>query len=180
MSDEDTRVWRIGEPAAASGLSVRALRHYDELALLVPAERTASGYRLYSAAEVQRLYRITALRRLGLGLEAIAAALDGDTADLATVIRRQREAAVVRELADCSAHCVRRGRLASTLKTRLSISCARTRALIGLFTGGESDIAASLGRMWSSEDPAALSRGAIDPELLAYSRQVFGAGDGVR
>jgi DNA-binding transcriptional MerR regulator len=180
MSDEDTRVWRIGEPAAASGLSVRALRHYDELALLVPAERTASGYRQYSAAEVQRLYRITALRRLGLGLEAIAAALDGDTADLATVIRRQREAAVVRELAELFG-TLREARSAGVdPEDRLSISCARTRALIGLFTGGESDIAASLGRMWSSEDPAALSRGAIDPELLAYSRQVFGAGDGVR
>src|SRR5579875_3012637 len=99
MDDDNRHFWRIGQLATASGLSVRALRHYDELGLLVPAERTGSGYRMYSAVEVQRLYRITALRRLGLGLEAIAAALDGDAADLASVIRRQREA-VVRELAE--------------------------------------------------------------------------------
>jgi DNA-binding transcriptional MerR regulator len=99
MHDENTRMWRIGELAAVSGLSVRALRHYDELGLLVPAERSASGYRLYSVAEVERLYRITALRRLGLGLEAIGAALDGDGASLAEVVRRQREA-VDRELAE--------------------------------------------------------------------------------
>lgn len=100
MHDEDdTRMWRIGELAAASGLSVRALRHYDELGLLIPAERSSSGYRLYAAAEVERLYRITALRGLGLGLEAIASALDGDGADLAAVVRRQRKA-VDRELAE--------------------------------------------------------------------------------
>ncbi|MGH2907848.1 MAG: MerR family transcriptional regulator, partial [Solirubrobacteraceae bacterium] len=67
MDDNDTRSWRIGELAAASGLSVRALRHYDELGLLTPSERTDSGYRLYSETEVRRLYRIVALRRLGLG-----------------------------------------------------------------------------------------------------------------
>ena len=49
-----------------------------------------------------------------------------------------------------------------------------------LLTGGEPDMAASLGRMWSSEDPAALGRGSIDPEVIAYSRQVFGAGEGMR
>ena len=112
MHDDDTRLWRIGELAAASGLSVRALRHYDELGLLKPAERSDSGYRLYSAAEVERLYRITALRRLGLGLEAIGAALDGDGSDLGTLVRRQRDA-VDRELAE---------RLA--LRERLDALCA--------------------------------------------------------
>ena len=249
MNDEETRFWRIGELAAASGLSVRALRHYDELGLLVPAERTGSGYRMYSAVEVRRLYRITALRRLGLGLEAIAAALDGDGADLATVIRGQREA-VVRELAEraalrdrLDALCAEldRGRQPSVeelittmeamqmyekyytqdqlerLKRRgeqlgperiaevqrewaelfatlgearsagvdpgdpsLDHVRAHARELVALFTGGEPDMAASLGRMWSSEDPAALSRGTIDPEVIAYSRQVFGAGEGMR
>ncbi len=112
MDDNDTRSWRIGELAAASGLSVRALRHYDELGLLTPSERTGSGYRLYSETEVRRLYRIVALRRLGLGLDTVGAALDGDGSELAAVVRRQRDA-VVAELAERAA-----------LRDRLDALCA--------------------------------------------------------
>src|SRR5215211_7134617 len=49
--------WRIGEVATATGVTVRTLRHYHELGLLVPSDRTGSGYRLYSDADVQRLHR---------------------------------------------------------------------------------------------------------------------------
>lgn len=112
MDEDDTRMWRIGELAAASGLSVRALRHYDDLGLLAPAQRTASGYRLYAAVEVRRLYRIVALRRLGLGLEAIGVALDGEGSELAAVVGRQRDA-VVHELAELGA-----------LRDRLDALCA--------------------------------------------------------
>jgi hypothetical protein len=56
---------------------------------------------------------------------------------------------------------------------------AHAREPVAMFTGGEPDIAASLGRMWSSEDPEAMSRGALDPELSGYAREVFSAGDGV-
>ena len=51
------RRWRIGEVAAATGLTVRALRHYDEIGLLVPSQRSAAGFRLYSDADVRRLCR---------------------------------------------------------------------------------------------------------------------------
>ena len=112
MDDRTPRTWRIGELAAASGLSVRALRHYDELGLLTPSERTESGYRLYCAADVRRLYRIVALRGLGLGLDAIASALDGDGSGLGPIVRRQRDA-VVRELAERAA-----------LQARLDALCA--------------------------------------------------------
>jgi MerR family transcriptional regulator, thiopeptide resistance regulator len=57
---------RIGEVAAATGVTVRTLRHYDALGLLVPAGRTDAGYRLYADEDVQRLYRILALRRASL------------------------------------------------------------------------------------------------------------------
>jgi MerR family transcriptional regulator, thiopeptide resistance regulator len=43
---------RIGEVAAATGLTVRALHHYDEIGLLAPSGRTESGYRLYPDADV--------------------------------------------------------------------------------------------------------------------------------
>ena len=39
---------RIGEVAAATGLAVRTLHHYDEIGLLRPSERSPAGYRLYS------------------------------------------------------------------------------------------------------------------------------------
>ena len=62
---------KIGELARLAGVTVRTLHHYDELGLLVPSERTQVGHRLYSAADVERLYRLLALREVGLPLEEI-------------------------------------------------------------------------------------------------------------
>jgi MerR family transcriptional regulator, thiopeptide resistance regulator len=73
----DQRDWRIGELAAAAGITVRALRHYDRLGLLVPSARTVGGHRVYSAADVRRLYRLLALRSLGVKLEDAGPLLDG-------------------------------------------------------------------------------------------------------
>jgi MerR family transcriptional regulator, thiopeptide resistance regulator len=91
MSEQPLQL-RVGELAARTGLTVRTLHHYDELGLLAPGERTAAGHRRYGAAEVERLYRIVALRRIGLGLEEIGALLDGSRGDLESVLRRQLEA----------------------------------------------------------------------------------------
>ena len=88
MTDE-YRVERVqvGALAKATGLSVRTLHHYHEIGLLVPDERSYSGRRLYSERNVRRLYRIVALRQLGLSLEEIASVLDRDS-DLTVAIRR--------------------------------------------------------------------------------------------
>jgi MerR family transcriptional regulator, thiopeptide resistance regulator len=72
------KLWKIGELAQATGLTVRTLHHYDEIGLLVPSERTQAGYRLYGEEDVRRLYEIRALRELGLPLSEIPAVLDGD------------------------------------------------------------------------------------------------------
>ena len=85
------RRWQIGELASDTGLSVRALRHYDDLGLLTPSERTGAGYRLYAEADVRRLYRIVALRQLDFSLEQIAALLDEGELDLAETARRHLE-----------------------------------------------------------------------------------------
>ena len=71
-----TRTWRIGELAAETGLSVRALRHYEHERLLVPSRRTDAGHRVYSHEDVARLYEVMVLRRIGLGLAAIREQLD--------------------------------------------------------------------------------------------------------
>jgi len=50
--------------------------------------RSEAGHRLYGRAHVERVYRIVALRRLGLPLEAIRGLLDGGD-DLAAAVRAQ-------------------------------------------------------------------------------------------
>lgn len=65
----------VGETASATGVTVRTLHHYDRIGLVTPAARSSAGYRLYSPADVDRLQQVVAYRRLGLGLEDIAAAL---------------------------------------------------------------------------------------------------------
>lgn len=77
MSDERS-VWRIGELAAATGLTVRTLHHYDRIGLLSPSHRTDGGHRLYTQADAVRLYQIVALRGLGLRLEQIGDCLSTD------------------------------------------------------------------------------------------------------
>lgn len=72
--------------AQASGLTVRALYHYDEIGLLTASERTASGHRRYTERDLRRLYRMRALRALGLSLEEIATVL-AESDDLATMRR---------------------------------------------------------------------------------------------
>jgi MerR family transcriptional regulator, thiopeptide resistance regulator len=79
--------FRVGELARVAGVTVRTLHHYDSLGLLVPSERTQAGHRLYSAADVERLYRLLALRGVGLPLEEIGPILDaGD--GIADTVRR--------------------------------------------------------------------------------------------
>ena len=80
--------WKVGELARATGVTVRALHHYDELGLLAPSERSQAGHRLYDEDDVRRLYRIVALRRLSLPLEEIGAVLEDESITLADTVRR--------------------------------------------------------------------------------------------
>lgn len=67
---------RVGEVAALTGLSARAVRMYEQRGLLGPPVRTPAGYRLYSGMAVAQLVRIRRLRELGLGLGQIHDVLD--------------------------------------------------------------------------------------------------------
>jgi DNA-binding transcriptional MerR regulator len=67
---------RVGELARRTGLTVRALHHYDEIGLLRPSQHTESGYRLYTARDIVRLQQVVSLRQLGLSLEEIRDCLD--------------------------------------------------------------------------------------------------------
>ena len=59
-------MFKIGEFSKLSRISIRMLRHYDEIGLLVPEETDPwTGYRRYAAAQLMTANRITALRGLG-------------------------------------------------------------------------------------------------------------------
>lgn len=79
-------VRRIGEIAEATTLTVRTLHYYEEIGLLVPTARSDAGHRLYGPDVVERLYRISTLRRLGLSLDQIRKTLDADPGDLGELI----------------------------------------------------------------------------------------------
>lgn len=76
MTGSDEVELRVGELAERTGLSVRALHHYDEIGLLSPARRTAAGHRIYGARELRLLQQIASLRQLGFSLDDIRDCLD--------------------------------------------------------------------------------------------------------
>lgn len=67
--------YNISAFAALAGVSTRTLRYYDRIGLLHPAQVTAAGYRVYGAAEVDRLQQILFYRALEVPLADIAALL---------------------------------------------------------------------------------------------------------
>jgi len=72
-------MFRIGEFSRLSRVSVRMLRHYDQLDLLKPSHTDSfTNYRYYSADQLPRLNRIIALRDLGFSLEQIGNMLDDE------------------------------------------------------------------------------------------------------
>jgi DNA-binding transcriptional MerR regulator len=72
----------IGELAEASGTTVRALHHYDQIGLVSASQRTDAGHRRYTPADVRRLYQVAVLRDLGLPLSRIGPLLEADAGDL--------------------------------------------------------------------------------------------------
>ena len=67
MSNEPKH--QIGETAEATGLSLRTIRFYEEVGLVVPSERTTGGFRLYSDDDIERLALIKQMKPLDFTLE---------------------------------------------------------------------------------------------------------------
>lgn len=84
----------IGQLAAYSGVTTRAVRHYHQIGLLPEPERDASGYRTYAAPDVVRLIRIRTLAEAGVPLarvqELLAADEEGFAVAVAEIDRRLR------------------------------------------------------------------------------------------
>lgn len=83
--------WSIREVVRLTGVTSRALRHYDAIGLLTPSRVAGNGYRHYDEAALVRLQRILLMRELGLGLSETARALE-DEADEVVALRRHVEA----------------------------------------------------------------------------------------
>ncbi|MBC7683680.1 MAG: MerR family transcriptional regulator [Bdellovibrionales bacterium] len=80
---------KVGELAKRSGLTVRALHHYDSIGLLCPSARSDAGYRLYNRTDIARLHQIQALRRFGMALSDIGSFLAGPGSDLPAIVDQQ-------------------------------------------------------------------------------------------
>lgn len=80
----------VGDAAAAVGVTVRTLHHWDAVGLVRPSTRTTAGYRLYAPADVARLRRVVAYRELDVSLEDIPELLDAPGDDAVDALRRHR------------------------------------------------------------------------------------------
>ena len=99
---------RIGEFSKLSRVSVRMLRHYDEIGLLKPAEIDPfTGYRYYSEDQLLTAGRIAALKDMGFGLAAIGEIIDcrDDCESMERFLRMKR--AELQELSDRTAYRLR-------------------------------------------------------------------------
>jgi MerR family transcriptional regulator, copper efflux regulator len=79
-----TNTMHIGELADRTGLSLRTIRHYDDVGLLPATARTDGGFRVFSEDDFERLMVIKQMKPLGFSLEEMAeilALLASDTAD---------------------------------------------------------------------------------------------------
>lgn len=72
---EDTG-WKIGEVAERTGLSIRTLRHYDEVGVVSPSGYTPGGFRLYNEEDIERILLIRRMKPLEFTLDEMREFLD--------------------------------------------------------------------------------------------------------
>lgn len=77
MGTPDTSTtMHIGAVAERTGLSLRSLRHWDEVGLVRPSGRTDGGFRLYTESDVDRILLVRRMKPLGFSLDEMAVLLD--------------------------------------------------------------------------------------------------------
>lgn len=114
----------IGELARQAGISAKTIRYYEEIRILDDPGRTASGYRNYESAALDRLEFVRASQAIGLGLgeiREILALRDGGETPCAHVA-----ALIQAKTADIEDRITELGRMRAELK-RISRRAARLR-----------------------------------------------------
>lgn len=98
VQDKSLSTMQIGEVAERTHLSLRTIRHYDQVGLAPPSARTEGGFRLYTETDVQRLNHIRRITPLGFSLEETAEVLsileadDGPREGLSEFLEQARTA----------------------------------------------------------------------------------------
>ena len=69
------QVMHIGEVAARTELSLRSLRHWEEVGLLHPSGRSEGGFRLYTEDDVERILVIRRMKPLGFSIDEMKAVM---------------------------------------------------------------------------------------------------------
>ncbi|MEV8227141.1 MerR family transcriptional regulator [Streptomyces sp. NPDC079167] len=122
---------QIGEVAARTELSLRTIRHYEEVGLVIPSARSQGGFRLYTETDVTRLMVIRRMKPLGFTLDEMRDLLDiTDSLDAAPPAEStEREAllqrmgtyeqAAARKIEDLRTQLTRAEDFAATLRSRL-------------------------------------------------------------
>lgn len=147
MTERTQTLLTVGQVAEAFDVTVRTLHHYDEIGLLQPSERSLSGYRLYTDADLTRLQHVVVYRRLGFALEEIALLLD-DPQSVEQHLRRQRAAVTSRldEMRDLVAAIDR------ALEREMNDEQATTEDMKQLFGEGFEDAQAEAEQRWGDSD----------------------------
>ncbi|MTI68690.1 MAG: MerR family transcriptional regulator [Firmicutes bacterium] len=83
--------YKVGEFAKMTGLTIRALRYYDEIDLLKPCNRTEKGYRLYSDEQLIIVQQILTLKFLDFSIEDIKEVISNKEFDIKESLRTQKE-----------------------------------------------------------------------------------------
>lgn len=97
----DPELLQIGDVAARTELSIKTIRHYDDVGLVTPSARSAGGFRLYTGSDVERLLSIRRMKPLGFTLDEMRELLEAlDILGEDTSTKTQR-AQAMRYLADC-------------------------------------------------------------------------------
>lgn len=81
----------VGKAAAMLGVTVRTLHHWDAMGLVRPSERSAVGYRIYTAEDLLRLQRVLIYRELDLPLDEIGRLLEAGSEGAESSLRQQRD-----------------------------------------------------------------------------------------
>lgn len=101
----DTELHQIGVVAESVGLSLRTIRHYEEVGLVVPSGRSHGGFRLYTDDDIDRLVQVKVMKPFGFSLDEIGEVLELRRAARVKVLTNDAAAQLVTYLDRATAQC---------------------------------------------------------------------------
>lgn len=198
---------KVGELAARTGLTVRALHHYDEIGLVSPGARTPAGHRLYGRDDVERLQQVQSLRAMGMSLDVdrddevslleLCSLIEGITAmekyfttdQLSTLKERAEQIgkAGIENVETAWATLIPQVQAAmdrgdDPASAPVQAMAARWKELVNAFTGGDAGIMKAVKEMYANEGPRlAQMHGPVPtPAMFEFIKQAWVAATGTR